>query len=152
MATRRIRRASLRGWWKGALLVLPPFAMLFSFAWFETQRLDNEFLASELATEVRTVNERIEGLKREVHQLRNVDRLANKASSFALHEPQPGQRVIIRPSEQTIARLHAPASVVRPEETPPTRIVIVRLEPDTVPSGGASIDGADRLAHGRRQP
>src|SRR5690606_13227934 len=128
MKERRIRRASLRGWWRGLPLVLPPFAVLFAFAWFEVKRLDNEFMAGALADKIQPVNERNEHLEQEINELSTVDRLSAKASVLDLHKPSPGQHIVIHPSAETLARLEMPRPAARADR-PPTRIVIVRLEP-----------------------
>ncbi len=146
VAKRRIRRATLRGWWLGLPLVVPLFSVLFSFAWFETQRMNNEFIAGELAESVREVNERNASLEREIQRLRNLDRLSEKASAFSLHEASPGQRIVLRPSATTMKTLHA--HQMRPVETTVlTRVVLIRWDDDSrIDEAALKTDTGRRLA------
>jgi hypothetical protein len=141
---RRIRRATLRGWWLGLVIVLPPFLVLFSFTWFETHRLDNEFIAGELAESIQKVNEKNQTLELQIRKLRNLDRLSEKASAFALREALPGQRVVLRPSSSTLKSIYA-GKTEPPKQQEPTRVVLVKLKG----VGEPAIHPESEQGHGR---
>jgi len=125
----RRRRASLRGSWR----VLPFVAMvggtLFSFTWLESARLKNEYRAIELSREIQEVKDEVARLCKERHDLGRLERMNEAAPVLELHEPAPGQVLIVKVSEETERRfVENTADTLGP---PPTRSVRIALDSRT---------------------
>ncbi len=69
MRTRPVRKASLRRWWISLPLLLPPFMVLFSEAWFHTQILRNQYEVNTFTQSTRTIQGRIYVLLEDHHRL-----------------------------------------------------------------------------------
>ncbi len=101
---RKIRRATLRGWWKPLPFLLLPFCVLFAFASLEGRRLQTEYDIIDLITKIRAVNLEIGILRDERRELNRIELLDERAPSLNLVEPDPEQRVVL-PKETIRAAL-----------------------------------------------
>lgn len=99
---------------------------MFLFAWLETERLNNEYRAQDLAEEIIEVNASIAKLQEQRYHLKRMERMEQEAPSLFLREANPGQIVIIR-GEAREPALPLRSQTAAREEKVTTRSVVFRL-------------------------
>ena len=100
-----VKKASLRGWWKGLPLVVLPFGILFAEAWMRTQILAHNYEAGEMRKSARELESRLEKLQDEESHLMRMSRMEEAAPELELVEPAPGQIVVLTAREGDLADL-----------------------------------------------
>ncbi|PCJ60075.1 MAG: hypothetical protein COA73_08580 [Candidatus Hydrogenedentota bacterium] len=127
---RKIRRATLRGWWKPLPFLLLPFCTLFLFAALEGRRLQTEYDIIKLITQIRAINIDIAHLKDERRELNRIELMDEQAPSLDLIEPNPEQRKIISEAvvrkAMKIVESHTESAISAPA---PQRTVLYDLTP-----------------------
>lgn len=126
MPRRRPTRVTLRGWWRSLPFLASGFGLMFLFAWLETERLNNEYRAQDLAEEIIEVNASIAKLQEQRYHLKRMERMEQEAPSLFLREANPGQIVIIQ-GEEFDAPLPSRSQTAAREEKVATRSVVFRL-------------------------
>ena len=85
----------MSGWWKCAPLIVLPFGILFSEAWFQTNILRNNYRIHELTLDKRALETEINVLSDGRNRLSRMERIDARASRLGLVKPRPGQTRIV---------------------------------------------------------
>lgn len=102
--SRRIRKASLRGWWKMLPFILIPASVVFVEAWLQTQILRNNYESSHTLRELRESASIVDSLRDRRHELGRMERIHSGAIDLGLIEPGPGQIEVIRVEDELRSR------------------------------------------------
>lgn len=147
MSRRRPTRVTLRGWWHSLPFLASGFGLMFLFAWLETERLNNEYRAQELAEEIIKVNASIAKLQEQRYHLKRMERMEQEAPSLFLREANPGQIILIQ-GEERDAPLPSRSQTALREEAVSTRSVVFHL----LSSDHGGIDMTLQHEIAKRQP
>lgn len=127
--TKRIRRATLRGWWKVLPYLACPTILLMTFAYWEAERLQNQYRRIDLVNTMQELRKEIEYLHDNNRDLTRIEVMDEKAPTWALVEPDPDQIVIVPSGE--VEKALSEIQVYRADSVTarlPTRTVLMHLD------------------------
>ncbi len=148
---KRIRRATLRGWWKNIPFLALPMGVLMSFAFLETSRLQNQYDKSDLTVYIGQLKKDIESLRANDRDLTRIEVMDSQASLLQLRDPDPNQVIPLSPMavETGYAKVKTHQSQYR-VATLPTRTVVLHVEyEDEFAQAGGIVPGG--VAHGQEE-
>lgn len=127
--TKRIRRATLRGWWRNLPFLLLPMGVFMSFAYLETARLQNQYKQSDVTRYIQQLTKEIENLRANNRELTRIEVMDQQSASWQLREPDPNQMIPLSPIavETAYAKVNAFSNQYYVAELP-TRTVMLHVD------------------------
>ena len=154
---KRIRRATLRGWWKNVPFIVLPLGLFMSFAYLETARLQNQYEQSEVISYINLLTRELDHLRANNRELTNMERMDDKSGLHQLRAPDPNQ--VIPLSSVAVESAYAKVKTYGLHQTTPvlpTRTVMLHVSyeqgdaPDpSEPFAGSRIAQGEE-AHGQK--